>query len=558
MLETSPLRHPNPRRRDATRGISALVAILLGLTALVASGGARAAEWIVLCTGYKECTAAGYPEAGYEAASKTSYWSQYVGHNCTNYVGYRLVQNGLPNVRPASLTGNATNWGPSFPNETNDSPAVGAIAWWDTSFSSTGHVAYVERVISNSEIIISEDNWGGEFRWRRVTFGGGKWPTGFIHFKDKGPSVAPPTRDWQNVAPARLLDTRTGLGAPKAVVPAGGAVTIQVAGRAGMPAKDVGAVLINVNVMTPTAAGYLTVHASGTAQPGSREVSYPAGGITTKTVLTRVGTDGKVRLYTSARADLSADIVGWSPAGGFVSGGGPARVLDTRTGLAAPKARLAAGGTLKLTVTGKAGIPTTGASAVLLDISATSPSAAGWATAWATGASRPATPQIRLEAGKPATGLVLAKIGTGGAVNLHSSVQTDLMVDIVGWLPTDADLVPVTPTRLLDSQTGLGITAGRVAAGKAPVIKIVGRAGVPAKGVRAAIVTVSSVSPTTAGYLTAYPSGTAEPAYASVKYAKGQTVTNTVVVPVGADGAIRVYTGGATYVKVDVQGYIRF
>jgi hypothetical protein len=132
------------------------------------------------------------------------------------------------------------------------------------------------------------------------------------------------------------------------------------------------------------------------------------------------------------------------------------------------------------------------------------------------------------------------------------------MVDIVGWLPTGADMVAVTPTRLLDSQTGLGITAGRVAAGKAPVIKIAGRAGVPTKGVRAAVVTVVAASPTAAGYLTAYPSGTAEPPYASVKYAKGQTVTNTVVVPVGADGAIRVYTGGATYVKVDVQGYIRF
>jgi surface antigen len=170
------------------------MAALLGLTALVASGPAGAAEWIVLCTGYSGCKTAGYSEAGYEAASKTSYWSQYVGHNCTNYVGYRLVKNGLPNTRPASLTGNASNWGPSFPTQTNDSPAVGAIAWWDTSFSSTGHVAYVEKVISNSEILISEDNWGGDFRWRRVTFAGGKWPNGFIHLKDQGPSLAPPTR----------------------------------------------------------------------------------------------------------------------------------------------------------------------------------------------------------------------------------------------------------------------------------------------------------------------------------------------------------------------------
>ncbi|MGN6753333.1 MAG: CHAP domain-containing protein, partial [Intrasporangium sp.] len=516
----------------APRIVLAIAALVVGLLAHMPT--AKSAEWIVLCTGYDGCVTTGYPEAGYKAVSSTSYWSQYVGHNCTNYVAYRMTKNGMPAARPASLTGNASNWGPSFPMETNENPAVGSIAWWDTSFSASGHVAYVEKVVSSTEIIISEDNWAGDFRWRRITLGGGLWPKGFIHLKDQGPTVAVPAHTFQLAKPARILDTRTGLGAVKAVVPAGGAVTLQVAGRAGLPGTGVGAVLVNVNAMAPAAAGYLTVHASGTPQPGSRELSYGAGGTVTKLVLARVGTDGKIRIYTSARTDLSADIVGWSPAGGYVSGGAPVRVLDTRTGLAVPKARLAAGGTLNLVVTGKAGVPTTGAGSVLLDVSAAGASAGGWLTTWAKGAARPGTPQVRYETGGASTGLVQAKVGTGGAVSLFSTAQTDVMVDIVGWLPAEGDQVAVSPTRMLDSETGLGIAKGRVATGAAPLIKVTGRAGVPTSGVKAVVASVTAGSPTAAGYLTAYPSGSTEPDYDSVKYASGQSVVNTVVIPLGA------------------------
>ncbi|UMG91703.1 hypothetical protein MF408_16710 [Nocardioides sp. TF02-7] len=81
---------------------------------------------------------------------------------------------------------------------TDQKPAVGAIAWWgrySNGSGSAGHVAYVERVVSATEIIISEDSWGGTFHWRRLTKDSGRWPTGFIHFVDTKvvESLAPPT-----------------------------------------------------------------------------------------------------------------------------------------------------------------------------------------------------------------------------------------------------------------------------------------------------------------------------------------------------------------------------
>ena len=64
-----------------------------------------------LCSGYAECQAAGYGNAGYRQASSTTYWRMYAGHNCTNYVAYRLIQSGMPDVRPWEGSGNASNWG---------------------------------------------------------------------------------------------------------------------------------------------------------------------------------------------------------------------------------------------------------------------------------------------------------------------------------------------------------------------------------------------------------------------------------------------------------------
>jgi len=140
-----------------------------------------------LCVGYAACAKAGYSSAGYDKAGGTMYWRMYAGHNCTNYAAYRMVQSGLPNERPWSGGGNATYWGTSMASITDGTPAVGAVAWWKAGVSpagSAGHVAYVEEVVSDTEIIVSQDAWGGDFSWARITKTSSGWPSGFVHFND--------------------------------------------------------------------------------------------------------------------------------------------------------------------------------------------------------------------------------------------------------------------------------------------------------------------------------------------------------------------------------------
>ena len=140
-----------------------------------------------LCSGYTACAKAGMSDAGYSKANKTMYWRMYSGHNCTNYAAYRMVRAGMPNTRPWTGGGNATHWGTSMSRITSGVPRVGSVAWWKAGVSpagSSGHVAYVERVVSANEIIVSMDSWNGDFSWARVTRATKGWPSGFIHFKD--------------------------------------------------------------------------------------------------------------------------------------------------------------------------------------------------------------------------------------------------------------------------------------------------------------------------------------------------------------------------------------
>lgn len=178
-----------------TPSVPRLLRVVVPLFCLLLAGGLVAgvtaipatATSTLLCKGYAGCRALNMSDGGYEAAGASMWWRMYAGHNCTNYAAYRMVRSGMPNVRPWSGGGNASNWGPANPDLTNSVPKVGAVAWWAANVrpaGSSGHVAYVERVVSADEIVVSQDSWGGDFSWARTTRVGGNWPSGFIHFND--------------------------------------------------------------------------------------------------------------------------------------------------------------------------------------------------------------------------------------------------------------------------------------------------------------------------------------------------------------------------------------
>ena len=136
------------------------------------------------------------------------------------------------------------------------------------------------------------------------------------------------TSDFAPRTPLRLLDTR-GSGMPAA----GQIVEVPVASAVG----NVAAVVANVTVTNPSAAGFVTVFPCGEAVPTASNVNMVAGQTVPNLVFARVGVGNKICLKPSVAADLLVDVVGGFSATSSYRSVRPLRLLDTRN-LATPTA----------------------------------------------------------------------------------------------------------------------------------------------------------------------------------------------------------------------------
>jgi hypothetical protein len=354
------------------------------------------------------------------------------------------------------------------------------------------------------------------------------------------------------LTPARILDTRSGNGATAGRLGPEGFVALQVTGRGGVPDGGVSAVVLNVTVTEPTAVSFLTAWPAGTSRPLASNLNYAAGQTVANLVTVKVGTDGKVNLLNYAGSThVIADVAGWyGSAGDRFSGVSPARILDTRNG-AGP---LAPGTPRTLQVTGQGGVPASGVSAVVLNVTVTNTGSGGWLAAWPAGEALPLVSNLNYIAGQTVPNLAIVKVGAGGAVNLYSSGgPVDVIADVAGYYAdAGAGFASLPPARILDTRIG----AGPLAPGTARTLQVTGQGGVPAAGVSAVVLNVTVTEPGSGGWLAAWPAGEALPVVSNLNYVPGQTVPNLVVVNVGAGGKVNLYTsGGPVHVIADVAGY---
>ena len=358
------------------------------------------------------------------------------------------------------------------------------------------------------------------------------------------------------LTPQRVLDTRAGLGAPAARLGPGGTLSLQVTGAGGVPASGVSAVVLNVTVTEPTAGSFLTVSPTGEARPLASNLNYAAGQTVPNLVMAKVGAGGKVDLFNSSgTTHVIADVAGWygpDGAGGRYRAVTPARILDTR-----PASKLGPASAVGLQVTGQGGVPATGVSAVVLNVTVTEPTATSFLTAWPAGEARPLASNLNFVAGQTVPNLVVVKVGAGGKVDLFNYAgAAHVVVDVAGWYGAEGaaaggTFTPVTPSRLLDTRTG-----AKVGPDGTLGLQVTGRGGVPASGVTAVVLNVTATEPTATGFLTAWPAGEARPLASNLNFSAGQTVPNLVVVKVGAGGVVNLFNhSGSTHVVADVAGW---
>ncbi len=364
-------------------------------------------------------------------------------------------------------------------------------------------------------------------------------------------------------SPQRVLDSRkgTGLSGP---FEAGQTRNLKVTGVAGVPAAGVTAVVLNVTAVSPSAATFVSVWPKGEPKPTASNLNVPAGDVRANLVVAKVGAGGEISLFNnSGTVHLVADVVGYYDNGTAVGDrfrpATPQRVLDSRkgTGLSGP---FEAGQTRNLKVTGVAGVPAVGVTAVVLNVTAVSPSAATFVSVWPKGEPKPTASNLNVPAGDVRANLVVAKVGAGGEISLFNNSGTvHLVADVVGWYTANeaTGFNAIGPERVLDSRKGTGLS-GPFEAGQTRNLKVTGVAGVPAVGVTAVVLNVTAVSPSAATFVSVWPKGEPKPTASNLNVPAGDVRANLVVAKVGADGEISLFNNsGTVHLVADVVGYHR-
>ncbi|MFD6229792.1 peptidoglycan recognition protein [Streptomyces sp. NPDC060232] len=365
------------------------------------------------------------------------------------------------------------------------------------------------------------------------------------------------------VLPKRLMDTREGVGVPRAKVGPGGVVSLKVAGVQGVPAYGVTSVVLNVTATNPTEAGHVSVYPNGTVRTSASNLNFTPGQTIANLVVVPVH-DGIVQFYNSAGSvDLIADITGYFLASGEGSTHlnlGPKRVLDTRDGTGGvPTAPVGQGGVLDLDLSAVDGLPASdGLTAVVLNVTATNPTTSSYVSVFPSGTTRTSASNLNFTAGQTIPNLVIVPVVDGKVSFYNNTGSVDLIADITGYFTTSsvgAKHSNLGPKRLMDTRTGLGAAKAPVGQGGVVTLTVAGVEGVPATGVTAVILNVTATNPTTSSYVSVFPSGTTRTSASNLNFTAGQTIPNLVIVPV-VDGKVSFYNNaGSVDLIADITGY---
>lgn len=369
--------------------------------------------------------------------------------------------------------------------------------------------------------------------------------------------------------PTRVLDTRSGTGAPASPVAAGGVVQLQV-GNAPIPEPyGIAAVVLNVTVTQATSNGFLTVYGDqdigGTPvpTPQTSNLNFAAGQTVPNLVIVPVGLNGVVDFANGApkgSVQVVADVEGYfsvTETAKFMNIT-PTRILDTRNGTGSGAVKqIPANGDLTLTVAGagKGAIPAGGASAVAMNLTVADSTRAGFITAYPAGQSLPNASNVNYGPGQIVANSSIVPVGTNGQIVFHnsSSGPVDLIADASGYFTTaqvsggNAFVPASTPTRDLDTRPN-PLQSGT------PDPFVVGFSTWETSIVYNATVTNATGN----GFLSLYPydpnTPNVLPSTSNLNYGVNQTVPNLAIVPIGTvlDTA---YNPGANEIGIYLGGH---
>jgi uncharacterized protein (DUF1501 family) len=262
-------------------------------------------------------------------------------------------------------------------------------------------------------------------------------------------------------------------------------------------------------------------------------------------------------------AAIPASAVPTAPGGALAAAGrfvalAPTRVCDTRSGLGGRLGPVGSGETLAVQIAGLGGVPSSGVSAVAVNVTSVNATEPGFFSVFPSNVAATGSSSINLVPGRAVPNMTIVGLGPDGRIGVFNAVgHADCIVDVMGYVSAApaAGLLPLVPTRLLDTRTGVGAPLARLRGGQRLDLPVAGRGGVPPSGVDAVVLNVAALRPTEPGFLTVWPSGLGLPDVSNLNFDPGRNVPNLVVCKLGADGAVSIAANtGELDLLADVVG----
>ncbi len=247
-----------------------------------------------------------------------------------------------------------------------------------------------------------------------------------------------PTAGGQGFHQVRALRIYDSQHDPAGMVVPGTDRSVRVPTLSGIPSTSMTGALLNITTTAPSGAGTLTVQSASGDRDNATTAYAPRSLVRTRAVARLQ--DGTFTLSAhGAATHVVVDLVGWWAApevtpGRLFQARAATRVLDTRYGIGVPRRRLAAGGTLAVTVAGRGRAVPGATRAVVLQLTARNAYGSTYVTAWGRGQRKPLHPDLLVPGWRSSANLVVVPVGTRGRILLAGGpASTDLVAEVVGY-----------------------------------------------------------------------------------------------------------------------------
>ena len=409
---------------------------------------------------------------------------------------------------------------------------------------------------------------------------------------------------FHSISPVRICDTRA-INIPYVTsnecnssgpetLGSGSVLNIPIVGQASIPSNAI-AVVANVTVTNTTAnGGYLTLFPGlESAAPNSSNLNWNSGQTVANLVTVPIGPNGAIQAYNfMGQADVIIDLAGYygpNSTSGLTLGEyfpvTPFRICDTRqigTGVAqnqcnnsSTNSPIGPNQSISVQFGGNGVIPSSGVSAVAINITAIVPTTAGggYLTAFPSGSTQPNVSNVNFGQDQTIANRAIVQLSSTGSISIYNyNGDTNIAVDVVGYYMEGTTsnvgslFVPINPDRICDTrainnptvqsnQCNLNGPQTLISAGEL-MVQVSGVGPIPTNIVAAeANVTVTNTD-ANGGFLTIFPTGNSVPNISDLNWSSGVTIANNCIITLSSAGSFTAYNFiGTADVIVDVSGY---